>query len=660
MEVYELCRKLKPVLGGRADRLWLAYLAEDNRGKQELEIALQLLAAQHLGVNVQVPDVHLSAPPQDKADGTYNLGSVVYCDRPLHAFGLREDELIQHTAIFGRSGAGKTNTVFVLLESFLNQKKPFLLFDWKRNYRDLLSVREDEILVYTVGGQTVPFAFNPLIPPEGTSAAVWLKKMIEIIAHSYYLGEGVMYLLQEAIDAVYHSFGVYKGNPPKYPTFQDVLEWLEKHPVKGRKAQWMDSALRGVRSICFGHMGNVMNTSVQSNVANLLGKNVILELDNLTNADKTFTIESLLLWIHHYRLTQPDRETFKHAMIIEEAHHILLKRSGAGSGGEAITDTILREIRELGEGIVLVDQHPSLISIPAMGNTYATICMNLKHRSDVNAAGGAMLIDNEERELLGRLPIGRAVVKLQGRWLQPFEISIPHRKIPKGSVNDTALAQHMVEWNILNPYADYEEIVNGDEDAITIQLNEKEKTFLIDVFQNPLYGAVERYRHLHLSRRKGNAIREACIEKGLIEPEEIRTYSGKTVLLGLTPNGKTILRNLGYDVPDKSRWGSLEHEFWKEKAAQQFVHLDWTVTKEESGHGYTDLVAEKNGQKIAVEIETGKSNWRENIRKNLAGDYRGIFILTTKPETQNQILKVIDEMETKIPIKVKQVQDFVK
>jgi len=26
----------------------------------------------------------------------------------------------------------------------------------------------------------------------------WLKKLIEIIAHAYFLGEGVMYLLQEA------------------------------------------------------------------------------------------------------------------------------------------------------------------------------------------------------------------------------------------------------------------------------------------------------------------------------------------------------------------------------------------------------------------------------------------------------------------------------
>jgi hypothetical protein len=239
-----------------------------------------------------------------------------------------------------------------------------------------------------------------------------------------------MFLLQEALDAVYKAFKVYSGQPGKYPTFKDILDWLEKYPAKGRKALWMDSALRGVKSICFGHMGNVVNTAVQPNIADLLKRNVIMELDALTNADKTFIIESLLLWIHHYRLAQPQRETFKHVMIIEEAHHILLKRTG-GQGGEAITDTILREIRELGEAIVLVDQHPSLISIPALGNTYITIVMNLKHRADVNAIAAAMLMDDEEREIFGRLPIGEAIVKLQGRWLEPFQVKIPTAASPK-------------------------------------------------------------------------------------------------------------------------------------------------------------------------------------------------------------------------------------
>ena len=103
MDVQEICRKLKPIISTQADRYWLAYLSEDFRGKQEIETALQLLAAKLLGSNVDNPEVHLSAPPKSIAAGCYPLGKVVYAAQELHPFGLREDELIQHTAIFGRS-----------------------------------------------------------------------------------------------------------------------------------------------------------------------------------------------------------------------------------------------------------------------------------------------------------------------------------------------------------------------------------------------------------------------------------------------------------------------------------------------------------------------------------------------------------------------------
>jgi len=661
-EIQDLCRKLKPVIGAQADRYWLAYLAEDSWGKRELETALQTIAARILGSKVENPQIHLTAPSAEIASGEYPLGQVLYNNRVLHPFGLREDEWIQHTAIFGRSGAGKTNTVFVLIENFLNKKKPFLIFDWKRNYRDLLALRREEVLVYTVGRETVPFTFNPLIPPSGTDPSTWLKKLIEIIAHSYYVGEGVMYLLQEAIDSVYRDFHVYGGAPKEYPTFRGVLDWLEQHPARGRKALWMDSALRCMNSICFGHMGEVVNTAIQPNLSALLEKHVILELDSLTNADKTLIIESMLLWIHHYRLTQPGRESFKHAMIIEEAHHILLRRTGAGQGGEAITDTILREIRELGEAIVLVDQHPSLISIPAMGNTYATVAMNVKHRSDVNALAGAMLLDDEQKELLGLLPIGAAVVKLQGRWQEPFLVRIPHRQVPKGSVDDVALAQLMAERNILQPYRDDTQPASGGAPARPIVLSEQEKAFLINVLEDPLAGTVERYRNLNLSRRKGNAVRESCTEKGLLSLADIRTRSGKIVLVELTGPGKQALRNLGREIPDRHRWRSIEHEYWKHKAAGKIEALGWTVTLEKPVNGYTDLVAERNGEKIAVEIETGKSDWRANLRKNLDKGFRKILILATSPETQENIRSRLSEefhfTET-LDIQVEQAQSFV-
>lgn len=443
----------------------------------------------------------------------------------------------------------------------------------------------------------------------------------------------------------------------QYPTFREVLQWLNDHPVKGRKALWMDSTMRGVKSICFGHMGNVVNTAVQPNLEALLEKNVILELDGLTNADKTLIIESMLLWIHHYRLSQPDRETFKHAIIIEEAHHILLRRTG-GAGGEAITDTIIREIRELGEAIVLVDQHPSLISIPALGNTYTTIAMNLKHKSDVNAVGAAMLMEEDERDLLGRLPIGSAVVKLQGRWQEPFIISIPHKQITKGAVDDAFLAQFMAQRDVLSHSPGKEE--NGQHnEAGGAALSEREERFLRDVAEHPLFGSVERYRNLCLSRRKGNTIRESCIKKGLVVPVDIPTRSGKTVLLEITDEGKRALHALGYKVPERFRQGSLEHEYWKHKVAEKLKSDGWTIALEEPVNGYADILAEKFGQKIAVEIETGKSDWRANVEKNIQNGITTVLIIATNRETFEKISVGVKKTIQKINIHVIQAQEFV-
>ena len=635
MEVQDLCRKLKPLIGLRADRYWLAYLAEDATGKRELETVLNLLAARLLGSDLENPEVHLSAPPATTAEGAYALGHVAYNGKELHPFGLREDELIQHTAIFGRSGAGKTNTVMIFLEQLLEKAKPFLIFDWKRNYRDLIALRDEEILVFSVGRQTVPFAYNPLIPPEGTDPAVWLKKLIEIIAHSYYLGEGVMFLLQEAIHAVYQENGVYTGAPKQYPTFNDVHRWLEQHPAKGRKALWMDSAIRGVKSICFGHMGKVVNTSVQPNLAGMLEKNVILELDGLTNADKTLITESMLLWIHHYRLAQPDRETFKHALIIEEAHHILRKQTG-GHGPEAITETILREIRELGEAILIVDQHPSMISIPALGNTYATITMNLKHSADVSAIAAAMLMEDDDRDILGRLPIGSAVVKLQGRWPRPFQVRIPLRSIQKGCVDDCWLMQRMTALGAIVPNHEAES-EQEPADTPNTDVTPHELRFLQDVARHPLSGVVQRYKRLGANRRKGNAWKQSCLTKGLISVAEVSTPSGKVVLLDLTDAGRDALRANGHEVPDKHRWGSPEHEYWKHTIAERLRDAGCEVLLEEPVNGYTDIIASKDGRSCAVEIETGKSNWRANLEKNLRRGFDQIILVTTNEDAHRRI-----------------------
>ena len=41
-EIEELCKKLKPVIGDDADKLWYMYLAEDNNGRKKLSFKKSL------------------------------------------------------------------------------------------------------------------------------------------------------------------------------------------------------------------------------------------------------------------------------------------------------------------------------------------------------------------------------------------------------------------------------------------------------------------------------------------------------------------------------------------------------------------------------------------------------------------------------------------
>jgi hypothetical protein len=65
---------------------------------------------------------------------------VLHGQEAFQQFGMGGEEWIHYTGIFGRSGSGKTNTAFLVVRNFLARRKPFLVFDWKRNYRDLVSL----------------------------------------------------------------------------------------------------------------------------------------------------------------------------------------------------------------------------------------------------------------------------------------------------------------------------------------------------------------------------------------------------------------------------------------------------------------------------------------------------------------------------------------
>ncbi|MEW6686675.1 MAG: DUF87 domain-containing protein, partial [Candidatus Edwardsbacteria bacterium] len=143
MEIFETCQKLKPIIGKRANKLWHSYLAEDEKGRKDLALDIEIIAEKLLRkAPLQNEPILLQPPSALQASGEFLLGDIIYNDKKLSQLYLRQEDFIKQIGIFSITGEGKTNLAFLLALQLLKKKIPFLVVDWKRSWRDLLSLSD--------------------------------------------------------------------------------------------------------------------------------------------------------------------------------------------------------------------------------------------------------------------------------------------------------------------------------------------------------------------------------------------------------------------------------------------------------------------------------------------------------------------------------------
>jgi hypothetical protein len=682
--VPELCRRLKPILGSKIDGLWKAYLAEsDAAGKADIEQILELLAGKHLGTNFE-PDRSPFPPPsrQFAEAGDVPVGEVTYGQRQMCPFHLRSPRLKEHVLVAGRSGSGKTNLTFVLMQGIMDCGIKVVALDWKRGYRDLLTLRAD-LRVYTVGRDISPFRFNPLIPPHGCEPGTWIKLIVDVIASAYLGGEGVISLLVAGLHHLYAKFGVFDGVANQWPSVVALLAWLRDVKLKGRAAMWQASAERILVAMTYGEFGAVLNTQDNAHVAQLLDHNVVLEMDGLSSSsDRAMFSESLTLYLYRLRLAEGPRDELTNLIVLEEAHHVLARR--ADETKESVLETSIRMIRQYGIGYVFVDQSASLLSKVAFANSYATFALSQKLRADVQTMSGAMNLTDEQRDALSTLRVGTAVVRLADEHPEAFLVSVPRCPIREGSVTDSAVQERMraytgesaakkpspAIWEAIPaiPVPDKKNQQPEDTTGITRPPSPEEPCslsndrdhqsmkspprnnvtretmrFLADLIAHPISTTVARYHRLHFSRRRGNAIRQALQKDGIIEPVAIATRSGQVILHQLTDGGRAFCSSLGL-APGPPPRASLEHAYWTQQVARMFENRGYEVTHEFHihGDGAVDLVTERPGERVAVEIETGKSSISRNLTKLQAVGFDRVLLVATSPGAVSSCQRAIN------------------
>ena len=167
-DIEQLCKKLKPVIGEKADRLWYMYLAEDDHGRRELALEIEIMAEKILNETpLSIKEINLDPPKKDKSTGEYFIGNINYNNQKLHPLYLRKEDFSKQVGIFAVTGEGKTNLAFLLAVQLIDDNIPITVIDWKRSWRNILNLKEhvpclNNVNIITVGRKTSEFNWKPV------------------------------------------------------------------------------------------------------------------------------------------------------------------------------------------------------------------------------------------------------------------------------------------------------------------------------------------------------------------------------------------------------------------------------------------------------------------------------------------------------------------
>jgi len=641
-------KKLVPVLGKKtAERLAKAYLLGDETTRKRIIEMVDITKAAVFS-DSDLRDAVLMEPPENLT-GDIRLGDVLYGKKRLCGFNLESEQMLTHVGIFGSSGYGKTNISYSMIKGLSDKGIPVIIFDFsKRNYKDLLSTDlKEKIDIYTIGRDIAPFSFNPLKPPKGIDLSQWIKEFASIFDHAYWLLGGGTHIILKALTGIYEE----KKNPRLY----DLKEWLEDYHTNAstaRERNWLATARRPLESLCMKGIRDIFACDEGTQPSEFFkpGRITILELDALSTGDKTFFIEIILQWIRDWLLVSNKKEELTGVVILEEAHHVLNREKAKRLGSETVMDLVFREVRELGLGIVYIDQHPSLVSYPAMGNTSTHVYMNLgldtKQSSDIMDAGNMLGLTEDEIKYLRQLPVGHGFVLMRrSDSPRPFVVGFDEFALKKGSVTDKHIQVHM------KPRIKVFASEPKDRIEVPVQkLDDNSYRVVKAIGLGKGLSSSQIYKRLRMSGTTFSEAVKRLKDSSVIGTKEVKNKNSKSIYHFLTDMGEQIFEGRFSEDVEASK---KESQIDKESLISIFEMNGWKCEK----IGANEVELSNQDSKIDLVFVTNMD------RKAILKDIRdGCYYIAANEEIGNIICQLAAKQakNTKVAINLAIADEFSK
>lgn len=634
--------------------------------------------------------------PGNIVSGPLLLGRV-YNPYALHPipFGLHFREILQHFLVFGRSGAGKTVILFLVLANLLRAHIPFLVADFKRDYRHLIRRSCKNLLIFSWKN----FKFNPLAPPPGVDFLHWIQILADVFFESLFaeVPSASKSAFLETLTELFERFEKQYG-PGVYPSPLDLVDEIERvlssKGADGKQKERLRTILSRLRPLC-RILRDMFDCQEGFPIETLLHCPVVLELDGLTMEIQSFLVTILFFWIFSYRLNNAQRGSLRHALVFDEAKMVFSKERATGSSS---ISRLVSTGRELCECLVLSDQFASGLGQAILANVFTMICLNLSATRDIQDMGFAMGLNAEQRSLMNRLPLGTGIVKLADRYPRPFLVQFPDFPLQK-NVTDAELASHIeprlrdlpykpriakdppvsawsAEDRASSIYTYREDSVPPDtahpaagspsgtetnppetspaeapapsSPALLLDPRGREYTYLMDVKNRPYLSIVQRNRALRLTNYMANRIVRKLHALGLVEEREIHS-GGKgraNKFLELTDKAIDLVgpQNLG------SGKGGFEHVYHQQRLREYFAAQGYTAVIEQFENGKAvDVGLVRDDRRAAIEVAMSPQGEVDNFEKDLRAGWHEVWSFARTQNIQDHIKREWEEKRAAYP-----------
>ncbi len=323
----------------------------------------------------------------------------------------------QHILIVGKSGSGKTQTIYALVYELWKNGIPSLLLDFHGEYCDSNSAQFRKAVNATILDAAHGIPINPLTVPldplteKPTDYRNVIYQVTESLSDIFGLGDIQKRILKKAIETSYTN-SQFTRDPltwkNKAPEFMDV--WQELLKIEEQERGRAQNLVARVEPL---YESEVFKGGEQT-FEKIMSQVTIVRLSSLANKELRIAISRFFLQkVYEHMLSMGPAEKQRLFCVLDEAHKL--------SHDPTITD-LIKEARKYGVGLVLSSQETKDFDKSIFANTGTLIALQLEIEDAKVMAENLGLLHPMERqaaiEILLRQQPGQAL--LRNNHYQPY------------------------------------------------------------------------------------------------------------------------------------------------------------------------------------------------------------------------------------------------